>query len=52
MDYVSPTIRKQILEGKDIKYEVPNVRSFQSEGLVVELSSPRDVRLDHHLTLD
>ena len=59
MDYVSPTIRKQILEGKDVnlaclltpKYEIPNVHSLQSEGLVVELSS-RDVRLDHHLTLD
>lgn len=52
-------IRKQILEGKDVnlaclltpKYEIPNVHSLQSEGLVVELSS-RDVRLDHHLTLD
>jgi hypothetical protein len=60
MDYVSPIIRKQILEWKDVnlaclltpKYEVPNVRSLQSEGLVVELSSPHDVRLDHHLTLD
>jgi hypothetical protein len=43
MDYVSPTIRKQILEGKDVnlaclltpKYEIPNVHSLQS---VVELS--------------
>ena len=43
MDYLSPTIRKQIIEGKDVnlaclltpKYEVPNVRSLQSEGLVV-----------------
>jgi hypothetical protein len=60
MDYVFPTIRKQILEYKDVnlaclltpKYEVPNVYYLQSEGLVVELSSPRDVRLDHHLTLD
>jgi len=60
MDYVSPTIRKQILEGKDVnlaclltpKYELPNVRSVQSEVLVVELSFPRDVRLEHHLTLD
>ena len=60
MNYVSPTIRKQILEGNVVnlaclltpKYEVPNVRSLQSEGLVVELSSTRDVRLDHHLTLD
>jgi hypothetical protein len=42
MDYVSPTIRKQILEGKDV-----NLACL----LVVELSS-RDVRLDHHLTLD
>ena len=60
MDYVSPTIRKQILEGKNVnlaclltpKYEIPNVHSLQSEGLVVELSSPLDARLDHHLTLD
>jgi hypothetical protein len=60
MDYISPIIRKQILEWKDVnlaclltpKYEVPNVRSLQSEGLVVELSSPHDVCLDHHLTLD
>ena len=43
MDYVSPTIRKQILEGKDVnlaclltpKYEVPNVRPLQSDWLVV-----------------
>jgi hypothetical protein len=49
-----------IIEGKDVslaclltpKYEIPNVRSLQSEGLVVELSSLGDVRLDHHLTLD
>ena len=43
MDYVSPTIRKQILEGNDVnlaclltpKYEVPNVRPLQSDWLVV-----------------
>lgn len=60
MDYVSATLRKQILEGKDInlaclltpKYDSPQSRTLRSEGLSVELSTPRDPRLDYNLTLD
>ena len=52
LDYVSPTLRKQILEGKDInlalllypKNEVPQTRTIFSEGLTVELSAPKDTR--------
>ena len=60
LDYVSPTLRKQILEGKDInlalllypKNEVPQTRTIFSEGLTVELSAPKDTRLEQCLTLD
>ena len=54
LDYVSPTLRKQMLEGKDInlalllypKNEVPQI------GLAVELSAPKDTRLEQCLTLE
>ena len=60
LDYVSPTLRKQILEGKDInlalllypKNEVPQTRTTFSEGLTVELSAPKDTRIEQCLTLD
>ena len=60
LDYVSPTLCKQILEGKDIhlalllypKNEVPQTRTIFSEGLTVELSAPKDTRLEQCLTLD
>ncbi|CAG2191765.1 unnamed protein product [Mytilus edulis] len=60
MDYVSTSLRKQILEGKDInlslllypKNEVPQTRTVFSEGLTVELSAPKDPRLEKTLTLD
>jgi hypothetical protein len=60
LDYVCPTLRKQMLEGKDInlvlllypKNEVPQTRTIFSEGLTVELSAPKDTRLEQCLTLD
>ncbi|VDI71656.1 Hypothetical predicted protein [Mytilus galloprovincialis] len=60
MDYVSTSLRKQILEGKDIhlslllypKNEVPQTRTVFSEGLTVELSAPKDPRLEKSLTLN
>lgn len=60
MDHVAPSIKKQILEGKDVnlatllapKYDLPQAQTMQSGGLTVELSSKKDVRLDHNLTLD
>ncbi|CAG2188807.1 unnamed protein product [Mytilus edulis] len=60
MDYVSTSLRKQILEGKDVnlslllypKNEVPQTRTVFSEGLTVELSAPKDPRLEKSLTLD
>lgn len=60
MDYVSPKLRNQILEGKDInlalllypKHETPQSRLIQSEGFTVELSAPKDTRADQNLTLD
>ena len=60
LNYVSPTLRKQIVEDKDInlalllypKNEVPQTRTIFSEGLTVELSAPKDTRLEQCLTLD
>ena len=60
LDYVSPTLRKQILEGKDInlalllypKNEVPQTRTIFSEGLTVKLSPPKDTRLEQCITID
>ncbi|CAC5371895.1 unnamed protein product [Mytilus coruscus] len=60
LDYLSTSLRKQILEGNDInlslllypKNEVPQTRSVFSEWLTVELSTPRDPRLEKRLTLD
>lgn len=60
MDFVAATVRKQIVEGKDVnlaclltpKYDNPQSRTLQSEGLTVELSTPKDLRLEYNLSLD
>jgi hypothetical protein len=60
LDYVSLTLRKQILEGKNInlalllypKNEVPQTRTIFSEALTVTLSPPKDTRLEQCITID
>ncbi|CAG2189577.1 unnamed protein product [Mytilus edulis] len=60
MDFVAPSIKKQIIEGRDInlatllapKYDIPQNQTMQSRGFTVELSSKKDVRLDHNLSIE
>ena len=58
MDCVAPSIKKQILEGKDVnlaillssKYDLPQQHTMQSGVLTVELNTKKDVRLKHNLS--
>lgn len=60
MDFVASSIEKQIIEGRDInlatllarKYDIPQNQTMQSRGFTVELSSKKDVRLDHNLSIE
>ena len=60
LDHVSPTIRKQILEGKDVNLttllspqdDTPQTNSIQACGVTVNLSTAKDKRLSQNLTLD
>ena len=60
LDNVSPTIRKQILEGKDVNLstllsphdDTPQTNAIQACGVTVNLSAAKDKRLSHNLTLD
>ena len=60
MDFVAPSIKKQILEGKDVnltillssKYDLPQQHTMQSGGLTIELNTKKDVRLEHNLSLE
>ena len=54
MDCVPPYVKKQILEGKDInlaillssKCDLPQQHTMQYGGLIVELNTTKDVRLE------
>ena len=60
MDCVAPSVKKQILEGKDVnlaillssRYDLPQQHTMQSGGLTVELNTKKDVRLKHNLSLE
>ena len=62
MDCVAPSIKKQILEGKDVnlaillssKYDLPqqHTDTMQSGVLTVELNTKKDIRLKHNLSLE
>ena len=60
MDFVAPSIKKQIIEGRDInlatllapKYDIPQNQTMESRGFTVELSSKKDVRLDNNLSIE
>ena len=60
MDCVPPYVMKQILEGKNInlaillssKCDLPQQHTMQYGGLIVELNTTKDVRLEQNFSLE
>ncbi|VDI44945.1 Hypothetical predicted protein [Mytilus galloprovincialis] len=60
MDFVAPSIKKQIIEGRDInlatllapKYDKPQNKTMQSRDLQLSFPNKKDVRLSHNLSIE